>query len=333
MWTLKGASNALKDASSLLIASFTPCSSQRNPEIEAAVIKATNHNNSRVDYRSAQLIFAWIRVSGHYIRPVLSALSTRMEKTRTWTVALKGLMLLHGIFTCKVPAVQKIGHLPFDLSNFKDRRPNLSQHEAFIRAYYTYLNKKSSFLLKHFDDRKEGTLRKGTKQKPKQSSMMQHLSWLENLQGLLDVLLEIKPQGEKMMNVLVLEAMNCIMLEIYDIYGRICNGIAAVLVRIYSIGRLEAGIAFSILQKASIQADVLSKYIDYCKDFGVTKASEKPKIVHIQKDDIQELEQIINRASSQHQSEQSTPDKDKSMSPVEGIDAIKRTNSLQLDVS
>ncbi|KAJ0546887.1 putative ANTH domain, ENTH domain, phosphoinositide-binding clathrin adaptor, domain 2 [Helianthus annuus] len=325
MWTLKGASNALKDVSSLFIANFAPSSANRNPEIEAAVIKATNHNNSRVDYRSAQLLFAWIRVSGHYIRPVMSALTTRMEKTRSWTVALKGLMLLHGVFTCKVPAVQKIGRLPFDLSNFKDRKSNMFQHEAFIRSYYTYLNKKSAFMMKHSDDRKEGTLRRGIKERPKQWTMMQHLAWLENLQGLLDMLLEIKPQGEKMKNVLVLEAMNCIMLEIYDIYSRICNGIAAVLVRLYSIGKTEAGMAFSILQKASTQAEVLSRYIDFCRDFGVTKASESPKIVHIRKDDIQQLEQIINRASSPQKAEQSIPnEEDKPTMPVEDSVVIKK---------
>ncbi|KAK9063823.1 hypothetical protein SSX86_017695 [Deinandra increscens subsp. villosa] len=325
--------NALKDASSLLIANFAPSSANRNPEIEAAVIKATNHNNSRVDYRSAQLIFAWIRVSGHYIRPVMSALSTRMERTHTWTVALKGLMLLHGIFSCKVPAVQKIGRLPFDLSNFKDRRPNMNQQEAFIRAYYTFLSKKSSFMAKHSDDKKEGTLRNGTKEKPKQSSMTQHLVWLENLQGLLDMLLEIKPQGEKM-NVLVLEAMNCIMLEIYDIYGRICKGIAAVLVRIYSLGKTEAGMTFAIMQKAAVQADNLSRYIEFCRDFGVTKASESPKIVHIRKEDIQELEQIINRASSPEKVKKSIQnEEDKSMIPVEDSDIIKKTDSFQLVVT
>ncbi|XP_076907746.1 putative clathrin assembly protein At1g25240 [Bidens hawaiensis] len=298
MWTLKGASNAFKDARSLLIANFTPRSSSRNPEIEAAVIKATNHDNSRVDYRSAQLIFAWIRVSGHYIRPVMSALTTRMDKTRTWTVALKGLMLLHGVFTCKVPAVHKIGHLPFDLSNFKDRRPNMQKQEAFIRAYYTYLSKKAAFLAKHSDDKKEGSLRRGHKERLKQWSMMQHLAYLENLQGLLNMLLEIKPQGEKMINALVLEAMNCIVLEIYDVYSRVCNGIAAVLVRIYSIGKTEARMAVSILQKASSQAEVLSQYIDYCRDLGVAKAVQSPRIVRIRDDDIQELEQIIENVVS-----------------------------------
>ncbi|XP_071714339.1 putative clathrin assembly protein At1g25240 [Rutidosis leptorrhynchoides] len=294
---LKRASDALKDASSLFIVNWTPRSPYRNPDIEAAIIKATSHDNSRIDYSSAQRIFAWIRVSSHYIRPILSALSTRMAKTRNWTVALKGLMLLHGILSCRVPAVQKIGPLPFDFSNFKDWNPNSCHHEAFVRAYYTYLHKKVSFMYQQ--DEKTGSLRKGIIQKPKQSPLMNNLGLLQNLQCLLDMLLEIKPRREKLMNVLVLEAMDCIVIEIYDIYSRICNGIASVLIRLYSIEKTEAVTAFSVLQKAAAQADVLSRYIELCRVFGVAKASESPKIVHIHKDDIHALEHIIYKVSNQ----------------------------------
>lgn len=308
MRLFKRASDALKDAGSLFVANLTtPRSASRNPDIESAVIKATNHDNTRIDYSSAQRIFAWIRVSSHYIRPVLSAISTRMEKTRSWTVALKGLMLLHGVFSCKVPAVQRIGRLPFDLSNFKDRKPNLKHHEAFIRAYYMYLQKKALFMSQHAQEQKEGSLRKGMKNKPKQSSMMQDLVWLQNLQGLLDVLLKIKPQKEKMMNVLILEAMDCIVVEIFDIYSRICNAIAAVLVRIYSVGKTEAAMAFSVLQKAAVQAKDLTQYINFCKDFGVIKASESPRIVHIRDEDIRALKHIIETASSKRKNEDLIP--------------------------
>lgn len=295
---LARASDVLKDASSLFLVNLTPCSTYQNPDIAAAVIKATSHNNSHIDYQSAQRIFAWIRVSGHNVRPVMAALTTRMERTHNWTVALKGLMLLHGILSCKVPAVQKIGHLPFDLSSFKDRNPNLPHHEAFIRAYYKYLDKKASFMFRHTQEQKVGSLRNGTKPKAKRS-MTKDLVWLESLQELLDMLLEIKPQREKMMNVLVLGAMDCIVIEIFDIYTRICNGIAAVIVRIYSIGKPKARMAFLILQKAAVQADNLSRYISFCTDFGVAKASECPKIVHINEHDIRALEQVINRDSSQ----------------------------------
>nr|XP_043620009.1 putative clathrin assembly protein At1g25240 [Erigeron canadensis] len=327
MRMLKRASDALKDASSLFIANWTPRSAYRNPDIEACVIKATSHNGSRIDYNSAQRIFAWIRVSSHYIHPVLSALSTRMERTHNWTVALKGLMLLHGIFSCKVPAIQRIGQLPFDLSNFKDRNPNLCHHEAFIRAYYTYLNKKSSLMFQQ--EPKTGSLRKGSKEKPRQPSTMQDLVMLENLQGLLDTLLDIKPLKEKMANVLVLEAMDCIVIEIFDIYSRICNGIAAVLVRLYAVGKDEAVKAFSILQKAAAQAEVLSRYIEFCRDFGVTKASESPKIVHIRKEDIQALKNIIDKVSNQQKIEELIPrEEDKAMILQEDIKETDLMNGV-----
>ncbi|KAL4575620.1 hypothetical protein LXL04_022470 [Taraxacum kok-saghyz] len=311
MW--KKASEAFKDFSSLCVVNLAPRSSLRNPDIEAAVIKATSHNDSHIDYHSAQRIFAWIRVSSHYVRPVMSALSTRMEKTRSWTVALKGLMLLHGVFSCKVPAVQRIGRLPFDLSKFRDRNPNCSHQEAFIRAYYKFLDKKSSFLFNHSQERKnqERTRTRRGKHsketKPRQSSMMQDLVWLENLQELLDILLKIRPQKEKMMNVLISEAMNCIIIEIFDIYIRICNGIAGVLVRIYSAAKSEAERALLVLRTAAVQGEELSRYVQFCNDCGVLKASECPKIVHIRDEDIRALEQVINSDAFQKKTEQLSP--------------------------
>ncbi|KAD1982851.1 hypothetical protein E3N88_42071 [Mikania micrantha] len=202
---------------------------------------------------------------------------------------------------------------PFDLSSFKDRNPNLYHHEAFIRAYYRYLNAKASLMSHHIKEKKEGRLRKGIKEKPKQSSMTQDLVWLENLQGLLDMLLEIKPQRDNMMNVLVLEAMDCIVIEIFDIYRRICKGIATIFVRIYSIEKPKAQIALLIMKKAAVQADKLSRYVDFCMDFGVIKASETPKIVHIHEQDIRALEQLINRDSSQQKHDRLIPrEQDKS---------------------
>merc|ERR1711974_564721 len=108
--------------------------------------------------------------------------------------------------------------------------------------------------------------------------MMQDLVWLQNLQVLLDVLLKIKPQKEKMMNVLILEAMDCILVEIFFIYSRICNAIAAVLVRIYSVGKAEAAMAFSVLQKAAVQAKDLTQYINFARILGLLKHQKAPEL-------------------------------------------------------
>ncbi|KAI3734154.1 hypothetical protein L6452_13617 [Arctium lappa] len=334
MW--KRASEALKDQCSLFITSLAPRSALRNPDIEAAVVKATSHDDSHIDYVSAQRIFMWIRVSGDYLHPVLSALSYRMKRTRSWTVVLKGLMLLHGVFTCKVPAIQKIGQLPFDLSNLKDRNPDLRHHEAFIRAYYTYLEKKSLFMFHHLQEQEEKKKREKdsneAETKQKQSFMMQDLEWIEKLQGLLDVLLKIRPNRDNMMKVLVLEAMDCIMIEIFDIYSRICNGIAAVLVRIYTstTTKAEATKVMSILKKAMVQGEDLSQYINLCSDLGVMKAKKFPKIHRIPKEDIGELENIIKKDSDQPKTEQSIPKEDESIGHQED-EKSKKTDDEQKD--
>ncbi|KAA8529886.1 hypothetical protein F0562_034510 [Nyssa sinensis] len=268
----------------------------RNPDIEAAVIKATSHDESYVDYRNAQRVFAWIRMSPAYLRSFVWALCMRLEKTRSWVVALKGLILMHGVFCCRVPAVQNMGRLPFDLSNFKDGHMNPVNawgFNVFVRVYYAFLDQKSRFM---FMDLQE---RKGRTKYSEEVPMLQELARLQKLQGLLDMLLQIKPQADGMNMGLILEAMDCIIIEIYDIYSRICNGIARVLMRIYSAGKVEAITALNVLQKATIQGDELSLYFELCRDIGVLNARECPKMEQIPEVDIREIECLINGVSNQ----------------------------------
>ncbi|KAI3708329.1 hypothetical protein L2E82_37496 [Cichorium intybus] len=99
-------------------------------------------------------------------------------------------------------------------------------------------------------DRRVKVSRDASIEELKEKSMIQELIWTQNLQGLLDLLLHIRPKSKQMLNVVVLEAMHCVVIEIYDICGRICNEIGSVLVTmIYEYG---AKMALSILQKAKI---------------------------------------------------------------------------------
>jgi hypothetical protein len=77
------ASGALKDQNSLLAISLSRQTWYRNSDLEAAIIKATSHDESYVDYRNAQRVFTWIRTSPVSLKPLIWALTTRMEKTRS----------------------------------------------------------------------------------------------------------------------------------------------------------------------------------------------------------------------------------------------------------
>ncbi|XP_050231292.1 putative clathrin assembly protein At1g25240 [Mercurialis annua] len=293
MYIWKRAAGALKDQKSILVATFSRRTSYRNPDLEFAIIKATNHNESYVDYKNAQRVFAWIRTSPVSLKPLIRVLTARVEKTQDWVVALKSLMLLHGVFCCKTQAVLRIGRLPFDLSNFTDGHSKPSKlwgFNAFIRAYYAYLDQRSSLL---YEQRRQMVAEDS-------NPMVQELLRLENWQSLLDMLLQIKPLANNMRESLILEAMDCVIIEIFDVYSRICNGVARVLIGIYSAGKFEATLALKVLQKAIIQGEDLASFFEFCREFGVFNAMEVPKVTKIPEEDLKDLERIINGVSERN---------------------------------
>ncbi|XVE74572.1 hypothetical protein DITRI_Ditri12bG0027900 [Diplodiscus trichospermus] len=286
----KRAVGAIKDRNSIVMASFSRKCSFRNPDLEAAIIKATSHDEYHIDKRNAQIVFSWIRASPISLRPLVWALSKRMEKTRSWVVAIKGLMLMHGVFHCKVPAVQKMGRLPFDLSNFSDEHSRSSKawgFNAFIREYFAFLDQRAVVSLEQEYHRKTD----------ERSLMVQQLLKLQKWQSLLDMLLQVRPRAHNMRVRLILEAMDCVIIEIFDIYSRICSEIAKVLLNIYSVGKNEAAMALKVLQKATTQGEELSLFFEFCKEYGILNANEFPTVTQIPEEDVQELERIIKGVS------------------------------------
>ncbi|XP_016433480.2 putative clathrin assembly protein At1g25240 [Nicotiana tabacum] len=300
----KKASGLIKDRNSLWLASLSRRTAFRNPEMEAAVIKATSHDEFSIDMKNVDRVYKWLRLSPSHLKSLIWAISLRMEKTKSWVVAIKGLMLMHGVYSSKLPAIQRIGRLPFDLSNFKDGHSNPSKMwgiNGFVRAYFTYLDQKSSLLFMNLQERKnlqnlDSIINKNVVVEGRYS-MIQDLVMLQKLQFLLDMLLEIRPLCHTAIVPLVLEAMDCVMIEVFDVYSRICNGIARILLRIYSAGKVEASMALRIVQKATIQGEELSLYFELCRSIGVKNAAECPRVEQIPDEDIKELEGIINGVS------------------------------------
>lgn len=338
------ATGVLKDQSSIWLTSFSKRTAHRNPDIEVAVIKSTSHNGSRIDYRNVQRVFAWVRVSPAYLQPLVLAIAMRIQKTRSWVVALKALMLMHGVFSCRVPAVQRIGRLPFDLSGFKDEHSKPGRklgHDSFIRAYYSFLARKSLLLYVHAQEHYNGQLRKVEADQDEQitsTSMMQSLVWLQEMQDLLDMLMVIKPRSDSMVGTLILEAMDCVLIEIFNIYSRICSGISAVLIQIYSAGKVEASTGLKVLHKANIQGKELSLYIEFCRELGVNNAANCPQVKQIPEEDVRMLELFINEAPDRSNEQNNDTTKERSSSMVTMESKIEKRNdsgrhSLQTKVT
>lgn len=291
----KKATGALKDKNSIWVAKFSRKGPFRNPDLETVIIKATSHDEHSIDCKNVQRAFKWIHTSPLYLKPLVWALSIRMQKTKSWVVALKGLMLIHGVFCCDLPVVQRMGRLPFDFSNFSDAHLAPAKawgFNAFVRAYFAYLDQRSAFVSSEVKKQKN-------KEGEVEGTLMEELEKLQKLQAMIDMLLQIKPRNTDMNVGLVLEAMDCVIVEVFDVYSKFCKKIATVLLRIYDVGgKLEASMGLKVLQKASVQRDELSEYFEFCRVIGVLNASQCPKIERIPEEDIRDLERIISGASA-----------------------------------
>lgn len=281
MW--KRATGVFKDQNSIWVANL---SRTQIPTLQSSIIKATSHDECHIDYRNAQRVFSWIRTSPANFQPLILGISKRIEKTRSWVVALKGLVLMHGVFCCKLPKAHDIGRLPFDLSDFADGHLRISEScgfNNFIRCYYSFLDQRSALLT----DRTKSV----------DIPIVHEIVKIQEWQALLDLLLQVRPRGENMKVTLIFEAMDCVIVEMYDVYSRICNGIARVVMKTGAAGKAEVSMALKVIQKAIQQNEEISTYFKFCYEYGIVNMIELPKVIQVSQDDIRNLERILEELS------------------------------------
>ncbi|KFK43717.1 hypothetical protein AALP_AA1G163800 [Arabis alpina] len=286
IWKL--ASVAMKDGPSLIAA---------DDILTAAVVKATSHDELSIDTESALFIYRNVRSNSSSLKPLVSAISSRVKRTRSWAVALKGLMLMHGFFLCKTTAAESIGRLPFDLSDFGEGNSRMSKSggfNLFVRAYFAFLDRRS--ILFHDGNRHRYD---------EESSVMIRLVIIRKMQVIVDSLIRIKPIGEIMKMDLINEAMENVISEILEIYGWICRRIAEVLPNVHSkIGKTQADLALKIVTKSVSQGEELKKYFEFCRDLGVSNAKDIPDFVRIPEADVIHLDQLVRTEETEnHQGE------------------------------
>ncbi|RWW87130.1 hypothetical protein BHE74_00004058 [Ensete ventricosum] len=279
---------------------------RRSPEMEAAVIRATSHDERSVDYKNAGRVFAWARAApSSLLASLMWSVARRASRTRSWSVALKCLLLAHGLILCShdAPPAARVGRLPFDLSDFHDRYSDSPGFSAFIRAYFRFLDHRS--LLPALKGSAPASPVSETEE-DRDGNGDDDLERLESLQLLLDLLMQIRPYADGMEVELVLEAMDCAVIEIFDVYSGICSGIAHFLVGVLgpdpakpeatttteAMKRRRAA-GMQVLRRARAQSAQLSAYFDLCRALGVLNAAELPPVEGIPEQDMDDIERMM----------------------------------------
>ncbi|OEL37676.1 hypothetical protein BAE44_0001305 [Dichanthelium oligosanthes] len=108
---------------------------------------------------------------------------------------------------------------------------------------------------------------------------------------------------------LILEAMGCVVIEIFEVYSQICTGIARFLVAVLGSApttprprpgdslaapmRRRGVQGMRVLRKAVEQSMQLSSYFELCQGLGVLNATEFPAVERVPDDDIRDLENLM----------------------------------------
>ncbi|KAG6509072.1 putative clathrin assembly protein At1g25240 [Zingiber officinale] len=303
------AAGVAKDAQSLCLTRIVTGRRRHRggPEIEAAIIRATSHDDRSMDYKSAGRVFAWARAApSSFLGPVMWSLSRRASRTRSWVVALKSLLLAHGLLLCSddAPPPDRLGRLHFDLSDFSDRS-SPSGFSAFVRAYFRFLDQRSVFSIRTPNKHDSGQEEDETN-----SAADADLEELKRLQTLLNLLMQIRPYADGMEVSLILEAMDCVVIEIFDVYSNICDGISRFLigVRGSSVRSLESRkrrgeIGMRMLRRAAEQSLQLSSYFDLCRTLRLLNTADLPPVQSIPDEDMSALERLLLGVSPEEEKE------------------------------
>ena len=275
------------------MSSLTLKTRHRHSGLEGCIIKATSHNDSCMDYKSVERVFAYVKTSPSQLIIFLWALTRRIERTRNWVVALKSLILFHGVLSSKAPGTRKIGRLPFNLSCFEDGYVTVSDRLAFdlfVQAYFVFVDLKSVTLLAELNDDMV------VQMEEEKEGVKRELVRVQRWQKLMGVSLNVKPCGVIRDKVLVIEAMDCMIIEVLELYSKINQEIDEVLDRIYKnkVGKGEVLMVIDVLHKANKQGDDLCDYFEFCRKVGLIRAPVCVEIQRFSKDDFLRLEKIMN---------------------------------------
>ncbi|XP_022759876.1 clathrin coat assembly protein AP180-like [Durio zibethinus] len=309
---LKKAIGAVKDQTSISIAKVVNTNSA---SLEVAVLKATTHDQYPIDDRYVKQILGIISSNKLYAAISAHAIAKRIGKTKNWVVALKSLMLVLRIFQDGNPYFPKEvllatnrGAKILNLSTFRDDS-NSSPYDytAFVRFFAFYLEERLDCFLTGklqrrftFKERESGHLRSGrVNQEPVQHMkpplLLDRISYWQRL---LDRAIATKPAGAAKTNRLVLVSFYSVVLESFDLYRDISDGLGILLDSFFQLQYQSCVNVFQYCVQATKQFEELSSFYDYCKSLGIGRTSEYPSVQNISEELMDTLQEFLKDQAS-----------------------------------
>ncbi|GMI83785.1 Phosphatidylinositol binding clathrin assembly protein 5a [Hibiscus trionum] len=275
-------------------------------DLDVAIVKATRHEEQPADERYFREIIYITSYSRAYIFACVNTLSKRLNKTKSWTVALKSLMLIQKLLAEGDPEFQqefffstRRGTRILNLSDFRDA----SQHQswdfsAFVRTYALYLDERLEYNIqdRRWEKPKKNTLAQDAEQEEEsvdKENVVKTYSYfremkteeifatLSHLQQLLGRFLACRPTGAAKCHSVVTAALYQMVKESFQLYYDITELQAIFIERFMELDLAESLNVYDLFCRQGKQLDELDNFYSWCKTAGIGQSTEYPDIEKI----------------------------------------------------
>ncbi|KAA8545564.1 hypothetical protein F0562_020348 [Nyssa sinensis] len=309
---LRKAIGAVKDQTSISLAKVGSRASLA--DLDVAIVKATRHEEYPAEERHIREILSITCYSRAYVGACIDTISRRLSKTKNWVVALKALMLIQRLLADGDPAYEqeiffttRRGTRLLNMSDFRDAcRSNSWDYSAFVRTYALYLDEQLEFKMQgrrgnrstfsYEEEEENGHV--PAKATPLYEMKNEHVfSRIQHLMQLLERFLACRPTGSAKNNRVVLMALYPVVKESFQIYCDITEILGILIERFTDLEVPDSVKVYEIFCRVAKQFDELDVFYGWCKNVGISRASEYPDVEKITHKKLEVMDEFIRDKS------------------------------------
>ncbi|PNX92964.1 clathrin assembly protein [Trifolium pratense] len=324
--SIRRALGAVKDQTSIGLAKVG--SSASLADLDVAIVKATRHDEYPSEEKYIREILSLTCYSRAFISACVNTLSRRLSKTKSWTVALKTLVLIQRLLTDGDPAYEqeiffatRRGTRLLNMSDFRDSSKSDSwDFSAFVRTYSLYLDERLEYKMQSrrgkrsmfgFDEEEEEREREKEmemememeREKDKDREVRspparemtseQIFSKMQHLQLLLERFLACRPTGVAKNHRIVIVALYPIVKESFQIYYDISEILSTLIDRFADMDVADCVKVYDIFCRVGKQFDELDLFYGWSKSIGIARSSEYPELDKVTPKKLEVMEEFI----------------------------------------
>ncbi|KAK1310157.1 putative clathrin assembly protein [Acorus calamus] len=324
---IRRALGAVKDHTSIGLARVSTSGGRAITELDIAIVKATRHDEHPAEERHVREILSLTCYSRVHVCQCVTFLARRLSRTRSWTVALKALSLVHRLLCEGDPSFEqeiffatRRGTRFLNMSDFRDssRRDASSwDFSAFVRTFALYLDERLEFRMlarrhrpnnaRHHapDDEDAAAAPPATPVRDMRNERI--FARTQHLQQLLERLLACRPTGAAKGNRVVTVALYPLVKESVQIYYDLAEIMGILIGRFMEMEVPDCARVHNIFARLSKQLDDLDSFYAWCRSAAITRSSDLPDIDRIPHHKLDLIDRFIRDKSALKKSLKTDP--------------------------